>query len=173
MTFLLFLFSDDPVIYFVFIVLPCAAFLSLFFFMLLFYPDTRHRAAALLLLIAVLLVTGLVTLRFQSTLRPALRWAFFAHKYKAQVMAKPLQPADQFRHIEWDGWGGAPVGDWTAYVVFDPTDSLKRVASRKTPGNIPGIPCDVLEVHRLEQHWYSVTLEMNEWWEKCRLDTVR
>jgi hypothetical protein len=30
-------------------------------------------------------------------------------------------------YIEWDGWGGVPVGDWTAYVVFDPNDSLSLV----------------------------------------------
>src|SRR6185312_1722809 len=165
--------GDSPVLYFVFVVLPCAAMLALFFFMLLFYPNSRRRAAALLLLVGVLLTTAIAVLRFQPTLRPAMRWAFLAHKYKTKVMAQPLQHQYEFRHVEWDGWGGAPVGDWTAYVVFDPADSLARAANQRAPKNIPGIPCDVLEVHRLEQHWYSVTLEMNEWWEKCKTDTVR
>jgi hypothetical protein len=64
--------------------------------------------------------------------------------------------------------GGAPVGDWTVYLVFDPTDSLSAAASHRESGKLSGIPCDVDEVRRLESHWYSVTLSMNEWWEQCK-----
>lgn len=74
----------------------------------------------------------------------------------------------QLKHIEWDGWGGTPVGDWTVYLVFDPTDSLSAAARSRSSGRFSGIPCDVDEVRRLESHWYLVTLAMNEWWEQCK-----
>jgi hypothetical protein len=106
-------------------------------------------------------------MRFETTLRPVLRWAFFSHKFKQQVLSQTTQPNGTFRHIEWDGWGGAPVGDWTAYVVFDPEDSLKTMTGRWHPGVIRAIPCDVLRVRKLEPRWYSVELEVNEWWNNC------
>jgi hypothetical protein len=28
------------------------------------------------------------------------------------------------------------------------------------------IPCDVLNIKILEPHWYSVTQQMDEWWEQ-------
>jgi hypothetical protein len=89
-------------------------------------------------------------------------------QFKSQVLSQSIQPAETFRHVEWDGWGGAPVGDWTAYVVFDPADSLQTVTSLSHPGVVQGIPCEVLRVQKLEPHWYSVTLEMNEWWDQCK-----
>jgi hypothetical protein len=61
------------------------------------------------------------------------------------------------KHIEWDGWGGTS-GDWTVYVVFDPTDSLSTAASHGSSGKFDGIPCNLDEVRRLESDWYSVTL---------------
>jgi hypothetical protein len=100
-------------------------------------------------------------------IRSNARWFAQARRYKAEVLAQPSVNG-QLRHIEWDGWGGAPVGDWTVYLVFDPTDSLSAAASRREPGKLSGIPCDVDEVRRLESHWYSVTLSMNEWWEQCK-----
>jgi hypothetical protein len=39
---------------------------------------------------------------------------FFAASERESVGSKAN---GQFKHIEWDGWGGGPVGDWTAYVV--------------------------------------------------------
>jgi hypothetical protein len=99
-------------------------------------------------------------------IRSNVRWFARARWYKAEVLAQPKVDG-QLPHIEWDGWGGAPVGDWTVYLVFDPTDSLSAAASRREAGKFSGIPCDVDEVRRLESYWYSVTLSMNEWWEQC------
>ena len=84
--------------------------------------------------------------------------------------SRATTPNEELKHIEWDGWGGTPVGDWTAYVVYDPTDSLSvsakdgRWASYK---RLKGIFCEVDSVRRLEPHWYSVVLGMNEWWDRC------
>jgi hypothetical protein len=100
-------------------------------------------------------------------IRSNARWFIRARRYKAEVLAQPIVNR-QLRRIEWDGWGGAPIGDWTVYLVFDPTDSLSAAASRRGFGKLSGIPCDVDEVRRLESHWYSVTLSMNEWWDQCK-----
>ena len=49
-------------------------------------------------------------------IRSNARWFAQARRYKAEVLAQPSVNG-QLRHIEWDGWGGAPVGDWTVYLV--------------------------------------------------------
>ena len=67
---------------------------------------------------------------------------------------------------EWDGWGGTPVGDWTAYVVYDPTNSLSAANNGDTSAKYREIPCNVVSVRRLEKDWYSVVLDMNEFWDK-------
>jgi hypothetical protein len=101
------------------------------------------------------------------TIRSRARWFASSGRYKAEVLAQS-SVSGQLKHIEWDGWGGTPVGDWTVYLVFDPTDSLSAAARSRASGKFSGIPCDVDEVRRLESHWYSVTLAMNEWWEQCK-----
>ncbi len=100
-------------------------------------------------------------------IRSHARWFITARRYKAGVLAQRCVNG-QLQHIEWDGWGGAPIGDWTVYLVFDPTDSLSASTSRHESGKLSGIPCDVDEVRRLESHWYSVALSMNEWWDQCK-----
>jgi len=170
---LLFLFSSDPALYVLFLVVPCIALLIIVLLLLLIFRRTRRLSAGLLLATATFLGTGIIGMRFERTLRPKVRWALFSHKFKLQVLSQSNQPPGKFKHVEWDGWGGAPVGDWTAYVVFDPADSLNRVAGHAVSGRVRGIPCDVLEIQRLETHWYSVTLKMDEWWEQCRDSSVR
>ena len=123
----------------------------------------------LLAAVMFLFVAGAM-LKTQEVVRPSLRWRLWSRRIKAQVLAQPTTPNEELKHIEWDGWGGTPVGDWTAYVVYDPTDSLSasakdgRWASYK---RLKGIPCEVDSVRRLEPHWYSVVLGMNEWWDRC------
>jgi len=117
--------------------------------------------------LGVALVISMAIAWNSYAIRSYTRWFIRARRYKAEVLAQPSVNG-QLRHIEWDGWGGAPVGDWTVYLVFDPTDSLSATASRRESGKLGGIRCDVHEVRRLESHWYSVTLSMNEWWEQCK-----
>ena len=166
--FLLFLFSSDPTFDELFLIAPCVALLILLLLLLLAIPRTRHGSAKLLLATGAFIVTGIIGSRFDATLRPTVRWAFFSPRFKTQVLRQTDQPSGSLKHVEWDDWGGAPVGDWTAYVVFDPADSLKGVTGRLHPGVVRGIPCDVLRIQRLEPRWYSVTLEVNEWWDQCR-----
>lgn len=164
----LILFSPDPTWYELFLIAPCVAMLVFVLVLLLAIPRTRRISATLLLATAAFVATGIIGSRYEATLRPTVRWALFSHKFKAQVLRQADQPSGTFKHVEWDGSGGAPVGDWTTYLVFDPADSLKAVAGQLHPGVIRGIPCEVLRVQRLEPGWYSVTLEMNEWWDQCR-----
>lgn len=167
--FVLLLFCRDPTLYELFLIAPCIALLIITLLLLLTIPRTRRGSAKLLLATTAFIVTGIgiTGSRVDVTLRPTLRWAFFSRKFKSEALMQKDQPSGTFKHVEWDGWGGTPVGDWTAYVVFDPTDSLKSMADRLHPGVVKGIPCDVLSIQRMEPDWYSITLEMNEWWDQC------
>ena len=127
----------------------------------------RETLSMTVTLIVFLLISGAL-LTEEAAIRPRLRWMLLSRHYKAEIMAQPAFASGEFRHIEWDGWGGAPVGDWTAYVVFDPTDSLSTLAGKRLSGKLAGVPCDVDSVRRLERQWYSVTLSVNEWWGRCR-----
>ena len=106
-------------------------------------------------------------LKNERTLRPWLRWFLWSSTFKAEVLAKPIPTNAELKHLEWDSWGGAPVGDWTTYVVFDPTNSLAEVAKNRSRGKFAGVPCNIDQVRRLEKDWYAVTLGMNEWWDRC------
>ena len=70
------------------------------------------------------------------------------------------------KHIEWDGWGWAGQ-DTTAYLVFDPADSLSSVAATHQSGKFAGIPCKVPNVSQLESQWYVVTFYTNQNWGRC------
>ena len=166
----LFACREDPTLLYIFFIAPIVC---LSFLVLLLVATIRKRPrrslSTLLALIAFLVTSGAL-LKAQDVLRPSLRWLLWSHRLKAEVLAQPNPPNGGLKHIEWDGWGGAPVGDWTVYVVFDPTDSLSVAAKSGWSGiykRYKGIPCDVYSVRCLESNWYSVVLGMNEWWERC------
>ena len=169
----LFAYGDDPVLIYVFVIVPIGCLCCLCCLVLFVFAALRKRPSrspqVLLALIAFLVVAGAL-LKTQYVLRPSLRWLLWSHRFKAEVLAQPTPANGEFRHIEWDGSGGAPVGDWTVYVVFDPSDSLAAAAKNVWSGSYSkykGIPCDVGSVRRLESHWYSVELGVNEWWDRC------
>jgi hypothetical protein len=165
-----FVYASDPVLDYLFFLVPtvCLAILALLL-VVVFSKRTRRNLSMLLAAVMFLLVAGAM-LKTQEVVRPSLRWRLWSRRMKAQVLAQPSAPNEQLKHMEWDGWGWGPVGDWTAYIVYDPTDSLSvsakdgRWASNK---RLKGIPCEVDSVRRLEAHWYSVVLGMNEWWDRC------
>jgi hypothetical protein len=126
-----------------------------------------RRSLSIFLTLVSFLAVSAALLKSEGTLRPWLRWLLWSGRFKAEVLAQTTPANGEFKHIEWDGWGGAPVGDWTAYVVFDPTDSLSAAANSRLHGKFSGIPCSVDQVRQLESRWYSVTLGMNEWWDRC------
>ena len=93
-------------------------------------------------------------------------WLFSSREYKREVLSSP-HAVTEFRHAEWrgDGWGGTPVGDWTGYVVYDPSDALPITNRNNPPMRIAGIPCQVVEVRRLERNWFSVVTSENQFWD--------
>ena len=168
-TLLSFLYNSDPVLVYVFLIAPIACVLLLILFVIALIKPTRTSISMLLMTVVFLLTAGAM-LKTQGVIRPSLRWLLWSRSLKTQVLAQPTQANQELKHIEWDGWGGAPVGDWTVYLVYDPTDSLSAAARETSSGNYKrykGIPCEVESVHRLEAHWYSVVLGVNEWWDRC------
>jgi hypothetical protein len=103
----------------------------------------------------------------QQQIRPRLLWLVWANRYKSEVLADSGAANGEFKHVEWygDGWGTGATGDWMGYVVFDPSDSLSA-ARQNVPTEYAGIPCKVILVRRLEKRWYSVVLDMNQFWDK-------
>ncbi len=94
------------------------------------------------------------------------RWVIHSKAYKAKVLAQASPTNEELKHIEWDGWGFAG-SDTTVYLVFDPHDSLAMAAKSGQPGKFNGIPCEVPEVRRLEDHWYTVLFYTDTDWNHC------
>lgn len=119
--------------------------------------------AALTLLVGTFF---LVFLEVPHALHTRMYWLIGSHHYKQEVLASAHTPAE-LQHAEWDGdgWGGAPVGDWMGYVVYDSHDSLPLISTERPPIRIPGIPCEVVAVRHLEKNWYSVVTNMNQFWD--------
>lgn len=130
----------------------------------------RHRLT-LLTTVAALWVTAfamfLLVEKYDFAMRTTARWLIWSRKYKAEVLAQPPSASGYFKHIKWDGWGIVPAGETTAYLVFDPSDSLSAAARNSRPGRLHGIPCEVPEVSRLEKNWYTVVFYTDEDWTNC------
>jgi hypothetical protein len=116
---------------------------------------------------AFLIVTVCVLIS-QRQIRPHLLWLVWSNRYKGEVLANSAAANGEFKHVEWDGdgWGSGATGDWMGYVVFDPTDSLSAARKKDVPTEYAGIPCKVILVRRLEKRWFSVVLDMNQFWDK-------
>jgi hypothetical protein len=126
----------------------------------------RSRLKVIVTLLAYWLISGLIFRHF-SEVRDASRWLFQAKTYKASVLAMPVPPNGDFRHVEWEGWGFAGAGDTTVYLVVDPSDSLSEPAKDHLSGKFKGISCSVYRVHRLEKHWYTVAFYTDTAWGQC------
>ena len=91
----------------------------------------------------------------------------YSNDYKAEVLAQPSSTGASLKHVEWDGWGFVGSGDTVVYLVFDPNDSLAGAARTGSPGKFSGLPCEVLRVRRLENHWYTALFYTDTNWEHC------
>jgi len=129
---------------------------------------TRQQCIRSVVAFAVFLIVTSTLVISQYQVRPHLLWFAFSNRYKHEVLADPSPANGELKHVEWDGdgWGSGPTGDWMGYVVFDPSDSLSEATKNNVPTEYRGIPCKVLLVRRLEKHWYSVVLDMNQFWDK-------
>ena len=132
-------------------------------------PSRRIRLLRWTLASILGVTTVVALLTFTDTppgLHPRIYWLLWSSQYKRTVLSSALTSTG-LQHAEWDGdgWGGTPGGDWTGYVVYDPSDSLPITDANKPPQRIRGIPCDVVAVRRLERCWYSVVTDMNQYWD--------
>ncbi len=127
----------------------------------------QQRIMSVAAVAAFLIVTAGVVFS-QSQIRPHLLWLVWSNRYKSEVLANSAAGNGEFKHVEWDGdgWGSGATGDWMGYVVYDPLDSLSAATKNTVPIEYKGIPCKVISVRRLEKQWYSVVLDMNQFWDK-------
>lgn len=131
-----------------------------------FQREGPFRPIVIAALLSYWLISGLIFRHF-SEVRDVSRWLFQAKTYKARVMALPVPPNGDFRHVEWDGWGFAGAGDTTVYLVVDPNDSLAEPYSNHLNGKFDGVSCAVYRIHRLEKHWYTVAFYTDTSWGRC------
>ena len=157
-------------IYF-FLIAPLAC-LGILTLLLAFAVDRKGRMCLTLFLglIAFFLVS-IPIVRKSDDVRSTLRWLLWSSSFKEDLLARPAPANGGLKHIEWEATGFAGVADNTLYLVFDPTDSLSPAARNHSPGKYKGLPCEVLQVRRLEDHWYAVRFYTDEiWGERNALD---
>jgi hypothetical protein len=121
----------------------------------------RQRVIAFLGLMVYLWVPVLLLSNY-SLVRDHVRWFFLSGAYKARVLAQA--PNEQLKHVEWDGWGFAGVGDTMEFLVFDPADSLAGASEALPPVKAHGLPCEVVRVRRLDRQWYAVLFYTDTYW---------
>jgi hypothetical protein len=131
-----------------------------------FQRTGRSRLTMIAALLLYWLISGLIFNHF-SEVRDASRWLFQAKSYKARVLALPTPPDGGFRHIEWEPRGFVVAPDTSIYLVVDPSGSLSEPAKKHLTGKFIGISCPVYRVHRLEEHWYTITFYSDTAWEQC------
>ena len=119
-----------------------------------------------LLALVLFVVIASVSVWNYSALQTEARWLLSSRHYKSYLLSRPAPPGEALKHMEWDawGWGGENT---TAYLVFDPSDSLSLATASHNPGKFAGIPCSVPKVSRLESQWYVVTFYTNQEWGRC------
>jgi hypothetical protein len=128
--------------------------------------QVRRRGLSVLLMLAFFCAAGLLLFRVSQDVRTAVRWLIQSKRYKAAVLAQPDSAKGEMKHVEWDGWGFPGAGDTVVYLVFDPNDSL-AAAKTRSPGKLKGIPCEVVHVRRVENHWYVVLFYTDTDWNHC------
>jgi len=121
----------------------------------------RQRVTAFLVLVVYLWVPVLLLSNY-SLVRDHARWFFLSGDYKAKVLGQA--PNEQLKHVEWDAWGFAGVGDTTEFLVFDPADSLADTTEALAPVKARGLPCEVVRVRRLDRQWYAVLFYTDTYW---------
>ena len=127
----------------------------------------RRQTISSLLMVVVFCAVFWVLLWVSDDVRTVCRWTIHKNDYKAEVLAQPSSTGASLKHVEWDGWGFVGSGDTVVYLVFDPNDSLAGAARTGSPGKFSGLPCEVLRVRRLENHWYTALFYTDTNWEHC------
>lgn len=129
-----------------------------------------HLRLATFLLLAFALCFSWWTFTHFAHMRIVTRWMLLSRTYQTKV-SDQAKPAHGFlRHVEWDSWGFAGVGDTVVYLVLDPRDDLQAAAQSKKAGRFPSIPCEVPQFTRLESQWYLVEFYADTTWAHCTPD---
>lgn len=123
------------------------------------------RTYSIGMLFVVLLGIAL-TLTLYEPLRSSLRWAIWSRSYKEQVAALPAPRDVFFKHSEWDGWGFGGSGT-VMYLVFDPSNVLEAASRQRKSGKFSGLPCEVAQVNKMEDQWYTVLFYTDTEWQSC------
>jgi hypothetical protein len=145
----------EPFPDYAFVIAPILLISGISLFIYAAIGKNRRRALRLLSILAIVWIIGTACYAYAQEIRSTARWLIRSGDYKAQVLAQPQPPNGELKHIEWDELGMF-AQDWTVFLVFDPTDSLSRPARSGQSGKFNGIPCEVVRVHRMESHWYTV-----------------
>lgn len=127
----------------------------------------RSQSLPTALMIVAFCAVSWALFRTSDDLRTRGRWLIHGNSYRTAALNQPVASNGELKHIEWDGWGFAGAGDTTVYLVFDPTDSLATAARDGSPGKFKGLPCTVLRVRKLENHWYTVLFYTDSDWDHC------
>ena len=131
------------------------------------FRTIRRQSMAALSMVAVFGAASWLLFRVSDDVRTTGRWFIQSGRYKTEILAQPNSTNGELKHAEWDGWGFAGAGDTVVYLVFDPNDSLAAAAKSHSPGKYSGIPCEVPNVRRLENHWYTVLFYTDTDWNHC------
>jgi hypothetical protein len=106
-------------------------------------------------------------------IREIVKWLFWSHQYKQQVLAQPTPANGDLKHMEWESSGFAGVATNISYLVFDPADTLSATTNSQNT-KLKGVPCDVRAIRRLENQWYAVLFYTDQVWDDdCGADTRR
>lgn len=137
---LLFVIGPDADLLYIFLLAPLALLAFLALLIIGAVRKSGHQSLSVLTTIVVLISVSLMLLRNEREIRPWLRWHLLAHHFKAKVLAQGIPSNNEFRHVEWDGWGvfRSEIGLHTSYSI-QKTRSSKRL--RLTP------PAESVESH--------------------------
>jgi hypothetical protein len=154
-------------ILYTFVILPIIGFPLLVIAILIACFGKRLRGLALLSMMAVYCIVTWGLWKISLKLHTEARWLLSSKQYKSEILAQPPPTNGDLKHIEWDGWGWAGI-DTTAYLVFDPNDSLYSAAKSHSPVvKIRGKSCGVWRIFRLQSRWYSVVFDTDAGWDDC------
>jgi hypothetical protein len=155
----------------VLVVMPLVSVTLLVLLLVAIIRKRKHLQASAALALVAVIATSLAVLKFQEPIRESLRWLLWSNRFKTELLLAPPPRQGELKHIEWQATGFAGVANDTIYLVFDPTDTLASAARIGSPGRYASLPCEVLKVRRLEEHWYSVRFYTDEaWGERNSLD---
>jgi hypothetical protein len=157
---------DIEVILYTFVGVPLISLLFALALLATSLARKRKPSKVYLLMLPVYWVVSAILFVNHPDLRLWTRWLLHFGALKASVLREPMPTQGELRHVEFDGWGWAGM-DTVEYLIYDPTDSLEATVAARSKGRLPGIPCEVPLVRRMEHHWYVAMYYTNAEWNNC------